>query len=62
MKFVNVNDETYDRLKEISEHTGQSMPEVVDTIIKGFVHFSMLSQLQGFALDLADSIINEEKD
>ena len=36
MKFINVDDETYDLLKALSHRQQKSIPEVVSDIIIGF--------------------------
>ena len=62
MRFVNVNDRTYEMLTKISEETGKTMLDVVDDLIGGFMHFGMLSAMQDLALDLAKQIICEDEE
>lgn len=62
MRFINVTDETYEKLVKISDNTGESMPEIIDFIIEGFHHLAELSIAQDLAIKLADSIISDLKE
>lgn len=59
MRFVNVTDETYEKLVNISEETGQPISKVVDDVIDGFKHFAILSFAQNEALKLANEVLGD---
>ena len=65
MRFVNVTDETYDKLKRASEETGKTIPEVIDDIIEGFgvfgIQCAMQQELLNIAADIMKRDIEEER-
>ena len=61
MRFVNVTEETYEKLVDISKETEQPVSKVIDDIIEGFKHFSNLAFMQHIALTIANQIIDDVK-
>ena len=65
MRFVNVTDETYDKLKRASEETGKTIPEVIDDIIEDFgvfgIQCAMQQELLNIAADIMKRDIEEER-
>ncbi len=61
MRFINVTEETYQKLVQISKDTEQPVSQVVDDIIEGFKHFSTLAFMQHTALQIANQIIDDAK-
>jgi predicted CopG family antitoxin len=62
MRFVNVTDETYEKLVKIAKETEQPVSKIVDDVIDGFMHFAVLSFAQNEALELVKTILDDAEE